>query len=187
MIKLFGSYTSPFVRHCRIALMETNIPFEFVIADYAMTAERSPTKKMPFLETQSDLLSDSTSILHWIRNEANAGFNQTVGETELYTLANTVLDTAINLYLLEKEGFTPGNIPYLSRQQNRIESSLKALENLTPSSSETFNDAHWRLACLLDWATYRNRFQINSYQNLTNFHQTALANPHFQQTAPPPL
>ena len=41
-MKLYGSYTSPFVRHVRIALLETQQAFEFIETDQAGSSAQSP-------------------------------------------------------------------------------------------------------------------------------------------------
>lgn len=47
-MKLFGSYTSPFVRHCRIVLALNEQKFELVPTDYAQSAQNSPAKRVPY-------------------------------------------------------------------------------------------------------------------------------------------
>ena len=49
-MKLYGSFTSPFARHCRIVLLETGQACDFVETDYAASAAASPAKKVPFLQ-----------------------------------------------------------------------------------------------------------------------------------------
>jgi len=44
MLELYGSYTSPFVRHCRIALLESGLAFTFVETDQVSSAKLSPTQ-----------------------------------------------------------------------------------------------------------------------------------------------
>ena len=39
-MKLYGNYTSPFVRHCRVALLQQKLDCDFVEIDYAMTAKK---------------------------------------------------------------------------------------------------------------------------------------------------
>lgn len=50
-MELFGSYTSPFVRHCRIALLETKTKFSFTETDFETSAKLSPAKRFPFFTT----------------------------------------------------------------------------------------------------------------------------------------
>jgi len=186
LIKLHGSLTSPFVRHCRIALIEQNMAFEFVPTDYAGSAAQTPTARVPFLHCNDGVFSDSSSILHWIRLQGHRLFLSSPKGTELYCLANTVLDTAINLFLLEKDGLTPENVPYLKRQADRVSSSLASLNEQPLKLKGTPNDAEWRVACALDWGRYRNRFDIKSLPNLQRFMKEIANFDAFTKTAPPP-
>ena len=74
-MKLYGNSPSPFVRHCRIALLESGLDFEFIHdIDYQMSKKLSPTQKIPFLEYgeagATKMLTDSTSILRYVREQA---------------------------------------------------------------------------------------------------------------------
>ena len=62
-MKIYGNSPSPFVRHCRIALIESGLDFEFLIdTDYQLSRQRSPTQRIPFLEYR--ILPIYFSILH---------------------------------------------------------------------------------------------------------------------------
>ncbi|MCK5881862.1 MAG: glutathione S-transferase, partial [Sinobacterium sp.] len=72
------------------------------------------------------------------------------------------------------------------RQQARILSSLKQLEE-SPQRYKKFdplNDWHIRLACFLDWASFRHRITIENYPNLQLLVEAALQNNAFAQTRP---
>ena len=73
-MKLYGSVTSPYVRHVRVALAQSGFDYTFVEADYAMSAERSPTAKVPFFEDGDLTLTDSTSILKHVREKSGMEF-----------------------------------------------------------------------------------------------------------------
>ena len=62
-MELFGSFTSPYVRHCRVVLAHTGLDCEFVETDYDQSAARSPTRRVPFLRDGDRMLTDSASIL----------------------------------------------------------------------------------------------------------------------------
>ena len=62
-MKLYGSYTSPYVRHCRIVIEQLGLACDFVEADYTLSAKKSPSMKVPFLQDGDLQLTDSTSIL----------------------------------------------------------------------------------------------------------------------------
>ena len=73
-MKLYGSLTSPYVRHARIAIAQSGFQCEFEEADYARSAELSPTARVPFFEDGDLMLTDSSSILKYVREKAGTGF-----------------------------------------------------------------------------------------------------------------
>ncbi|TRW49050.1 glutathione S-transferase [Aliidiomarina halalkaliphila] len=183
-MRLFGSYTSPFVRHCRIAFAQVQLPFEFVETDYAQSAEGSPTQRVPFLRIDDQQLSDSTSILKFVREAQGHTFLPDLSECELYCLANTLLDTTINLFLLERDGLTLDAAPYLKRQFARILATLGLLEQQN-WDNVPLDDGVLRLCCYLDWAIFRNRVDLSPYPKLLALLDHAKSDPDFAATAPP--
>ncbi|MDN7135694.1 glutathione S-transferase [Pseudidiomarina terrestris] len=168
-MKLFGSYTSPFVRHCRIVLAQHEQKFEFVPTDYAQSAQHSPAKRVPFFSHNGLQLHDSSSILRYLRTLAGEPFCADDEQFDLYCLVNTALDTAVNLFLLERDGVTAAQVPYLQRQQARVQSILDELNQREWPVADAGNDAHLRLACFLSWAQFRERLDIHQWPELQNF------------------
>lgn len=171
MIRLFGTYTSPYVRHCRIALAESGIDYEFVPTDYERSAQLAPAKRVPFLHDGDRVLNDSLSILKYVRESAGQAFLPELDDADLFALANTGLDTAINLFLLEKDGLGPDDSPYLARQAARVEAVLDALASRARALSEStpgFGDGALRLGCFLDWARFRRRFTLDAHPPLAS-------------------
>lgn len=185
-IKLFGSYTSPFVRHCRIVLAQTGTDYTFVETDYATSEKSSPTKRVPYLYDGEVKLHDSSAIIHYLRQQNGQSFLSTPMETEQFALANTVLDTCINLFLLENSGVAVSGNAFLQRQQGRIDSGLQALNNWIPNNPDltAMDDAHWRVACLLDWGLFRQRFSLDNRLNLQMFLTRLQTSEIFKETAP---
>ena len=188
-LTLHGSFTSPFVRHCRIVILQ-NFPdrLDFEEADYAASAADSPMQKVPYLRHGDVFLTDSTSILRYVREAAGQPFLPTLEDLELFCQANTLMDTTINLFLLEKDGATPDNTPYLARQANRLRTGLAALETrlgAAPIEVEGFTDAHLRLACYLSWALFRGRITLDAHPSLIALLAAADALPQFADTSPP--
>jgi glutathione S-transferase len=183
---LYGTVTSPYVRHCRIALRHESIPFEFTHADFETSARDSPTKRVPYLRDGDLFLTDSTAILWHIRAH---GGKQLFGhgrarEAERYFLADTALDTAINLFLLERDGVT--DTSYLQRQKQRLVATFEALDATIGQWAGSWDDGFLRIGCLLDWVGYRNRYDISAHAGLARFHRTCEGWPVFAETAPPP-
>src|SRR5687768_13162700 len=102
MMELFGSYTSPYVRHCRIVMMQLGQSFTFVEANNDVSAKGSPTKRVPYLRDDDRLLTDSSSILQYTRQKAGQPFLATIDDAERYHLANTALEATVNIFQLEK-------------------------------------------------------------------------------------
>lgn len=185
MMKLYGSLTSPFVRHCRVALEQSGLDFELLDADYAMSAERSPTGKVPFFEDGDMMLTDSSSILKYVREKSGQDFLKEIDDYELYSMTNTLLDAAINVQLLEKDGFKEDQIPYIGRQNARIDSGLKELNRRFAPSNGIKTDSALRGACFIDWALFRKRFAIDGLDNLQGLLDAANKEQAFVDSAPP--
>lgn len=188
-MKLFGSYTSPFVRHCRIVLLETGLDFEFIETDQAGSAAQSPTKRVPFLEDGDVFFTDSSSIIKYLREKTGQTFCAQIKEFDEFCMVNTALDTTVNIFFLERDGVKAGEVPYVQRQIARIDSILMELDNLQLPTSAPYNDAQLRLACFIGWAKFRNRagFSLtepSEYKNLEMFYAGAQAYTHFKNTEP---
>ncbi|RUO59999.1 glutathione S-transferase family protein [Pseudidiomarina marina] len=182
-MKLFGSYTSPYVRHCRIVLTQNNDKFEFIPTDYTQSAQQSPTQRVPFLHDGEVQLTDSASILRYLRERHQQPFCDDVADFDLFCLANTALDATVNLFLLERDNITTENSPYLQRQKDRVHSILTELDQRDWPQRETYSDGQLRLACFLSWAQFRERINVADYPRLQQFllgmnHQPWFANTH---------
>lgn len=184
-MKLYGSYTSPFVRHCRVALAQTGQNYTFAEADQATSGKLSPTKRVPFAEVDGLVLHDSAAILKYIREQAGQEFFSSVQDYDLFCLANTLLDTSINLFLLSKDGLTPAQSSYLTRQQERVDASLVALEKRDWGQvGADVSDGELRLACYLSWAIFRKLITITDWPNLQAMLARVDQHPSFANTHP---
>lgn len=184
-MKLFGSYTSPYVRHCRIALLETGLDCDFVEADAAAGGLATPTRRVPYLEDQAITLTDSSSILKHLREKAGQNFFPDLVDYDLFCLVNTALDATVNLFMLEKDDLTPEKSVYLKRQSQRVESVLEQLNRTPLPMRAPYTDAHLRLACYLAWGLFRRRIHLEPYRNLRIFLDGANSYEQFRVTAPP--
>ncbi|RFF29270.1 glutathione S-transferase family protein [Wenzhouxiangella sediminis] len=186
-MQLYGTYTSPYVRHCRIALAETGQDYELIETDYAQSARLAPAKRVPFLKAGDLVLNDSLSILKFIRESARRAFLPDVEDCDLFALTNTALDTAINLFLLEKDGLGPAQSGYLARQAARVHDILEALEGRAgalPAKTDRFTDGELRLGCFLDWALFRERITLTEHIELAAFLERMKEYPCFANTPP---
>ncbi len=198
-MKLYGSYTSPFVRHCRIALLEGQakgtLDCEFIETDIVSSGKLSPTKKVPFLtDTLSDEnnnseeveLTDSASILMYLREQSGQTFFKSANDFNLFCNVNTVLDASVNLFFLElKDKILPTEGSYLERHRERVLSALQYFNEQEYSATAPFTDGELRLACFLDWGLFRKRITLEGLDNLQALLEAARSYDVFSQTAPP--
>ena len=186
MIKLFGSLTSPFVRHCRIALIQSGLEWEMVELDIHTNEDPgTPTLRVPFLEDGDVRLTDSTSIVKYVREKSGQSFIPDALDMDRYCLANTLLDAAINLFLLERSGIDISANKYTRRQQKRIEMILSELDSVPLPQAGHLNDADYRVAVGVAWGQFRNRFSIDAHSNLQHLLAIAADDPSFSATKPP--
>lgn len=184
-MKLYGSYTSPFVRHCRIVLLETQTGCDFIETDQATSAVQSPTKRVPFLEDGDVFLTDSSAIIKYLREKSGQPWMSSAKELDEYCLATTALDTTVNLFFLKRDGVDTEAYEYTRRQAARIQSTLEELNKLSLPTTAPYNDAHLRLACYLGWALFRQRITLDGLENLQIFLNGANQYTPFVDTAPP--
>jgi glutathione S-transferase len=184
-MELFGSYTSPYVRHCRIVLMQLGQAFTFVETNYDQSAQGSPTKRVPYLRDGDRRLTDSSSILNHLRRKAGQTFLADIEDAERYHLANTALEATVNVFQMEKDGIGPSQSPYLQRQSARAQAILATLDKDKLEIGVPPSDGVIRVACFLGWALFRKRIDLGPYQNLSAFFERAQRIAHFAETAPP--
>lgn len=184
-MKLYGSFTSPFVRHVRIVLLETGLNCEFIETDQAASAVKSPTKRVPFLEDGETFLTDSSSIIKYLREKSDQTFCKTAQELDEFCLVNTALDATVNLFFIKRDGVDIQGIAYLQRQAARIESAVAELNQLQLPLMPPYNDAQLRLACYIGWCKLRQQVDFSGCAKLEIFYAAIQTYPAFQQTQPP--
>jgi glutathione S-transferase len=186
MMELFGSYTSPYVRHCRIAMMQLGQSFTLVETNNDQSAQGSPAKRVPYLHDGSVVLTDSSSILQHVRKKAGQTFLAEVAEAEIFHLATTALSSTVNIFQLEKDGIAPAQSAYLQREAARVSAILERLNetHLDPDATPT-SDSVLRIACFFGWALFRKRIDLAPFKNLVTFVDRAHKIAHFKETAPP--
>ena len=184
-MKLYGSYTSPFVRHVRIALLETELSYEFIETDQAGSTAKSPTQRVPFLADGDIFLTDSASIIKYLRELAGQPYCKTAQELDDLCLVNTVMDATVNLFFIKRDGFDITSVPYLQRQAARIQSTLAELNKLSWPTAAPYTDAQIRMACFIGWAKLRQQVDFSTYTTLETFYTNINQYDKFQVTQPP--
>ena len=186
MIKLYGSYTSPYVRHCRIVLDYFKFDWQFVETDGQASASMSPSQKVPFMKVEETLLTDSMSIVRYLREQKQQSFLESVDQLDNWLLLNTAFDASINVFLLARSGLDVSENIYLQRQKDRIQTCLRVIEtwSLPSLDSVYLDDTFIRLACYLEWAAYRQQIDLSGFPRLSSWLEPICASQLFVNSHP---
>lgn len=166
-------------------MARTGTDYELIEADYAMSAEMSPTKKVPYLIDGDLMLTDSSSILKYVREKSGQPFLADIDDFELFVMTNTLMDAAMNVFLLEKGGVSIDEVEYLAKQNKRVEDGLKVLDQRFDPNQGIGTDSALRCACFIDWALFRKRISLDGLDRLQALLDKANLDSEFATTAPP--
>jgi glutathione S-transferase len=211
-MKLFGHDTSPYVRRVRALLLELGVPFERDKGDWLKPSPEflrvSPIGRLPVLVVQqdgSDLpLFDSTTIADYLLSHAPSGNRAAEGETQLQRVLfhplhhyqdenvlktiDAALDSAIAVFIFERDGLARAKAPYLLRQEARVKTCLTWLderyEKRTTLHENAFGFVDLALFCCLDWLAFRTFYDFNAHANLASFFEQNRSRASFVATDP---
>lgn len=168
-MKLIGSLTSPFVRKVRVALIEKNLPYEFVI-DVPWNADThvpdyNPLGKVPTLiGDDGSVWFDSNMLLEYL--EANYPETQLIPRDrqqaltvwQSITLADGIADAAVAIFLEKKRSPQKQDDDWIVRQNGKIMRGLMALEREAHNKiwlHDIFGAADIAAGCMLLWLDFR--------------------------------
>ena len=184
MIELYGSTTSPYVRHCRIVLAQENIEYKLIEVDFNTYENMPATGRVPFLKDGDIVLSDSSSITLYLRQKSGKTLFHDPVTYDHFCLVNTMMDAAVNIIRCSLSGTNIEENAHLKRHGDRIKHGLDELENLDLPQSINDNDFALRLACFLDWALFREQISLDNHLKLKSFLNTANTLELFSSTSP---
>lgn len=197
MIRLYGSYTSPYVRRVRIVAEELGLPYEQVdtvpAEGQAELRERSPIWKVPVAEIDGQLVLDSHVITELLLDRYGQGKLAPLAIDDLearnaISIIDGALDALINAFYLEKEGVTFEQAPYLKKQRERAASALAWLDQHTHglfvTSKKQLGLPEIALGTALGWIRFRNVCDVEQYQQLMRCFEALEQRKSFIHTAP---
>jgi glutathione S-transferase len=171
---LIGSARSPYVRICRMLLIQNNIDFNFRLLNFvddpkdaATLASVTPINRVPLLLDGDQKIFDSRVIVNYLMQKH--GWKRLSLDEENYVSASySCLEAGVALFLLRRDGLdteSPGF--YFSRQRARIPANLKYLapwvSELDPSRPGDWNYPAMSLFSFLFWAEARDLLKISDY------------------------
>ena len=94
-------------------------------------------------------------------------------DENVLTIGDAALDSAIQIFLFERDKVTKDTAPYLKRQHERVGTCLAWLDtryaDRTTLHEDTFAYVDLALYSALDWFEFRKRLDLSSYRNLVAF------------------
>lgn len=171
---LYGSPTSPFVRRVRVTCLELDLPFQAVdvFQPEGQTQLRAiaPLWKVPVVQYPDGQVQwDSEAILASILAHAGPGpfraVQDPVRESNIHHAIVGALESAINVFYLHRDGVDTAAIPYMKKQDERVDSALawvasqlhgdSFLDQTTAVTAGGFGPLELTLFCTLDWMRFR--------------------------------
>jgi glutathione S-transferase len=170
LMKLIGSYTSPYVRKISVMLIEKGISFEFVNDPPTSAGSKvtnfNPLGKVPALVTEEgEVFYDSPIIVQYIEL---LGASPTLLPPEplealrvkqIEALADGVTDAAVALVLENRREAAQRSEEWIIRQRGKILRGLDQLEKYASQrhllNGESLNVADISVACMLGYLNFR--------------------------------
>ena len=174
-MKLIGSTTSPYVRRLRIWMSDIEHGFEqvdiFNSADRARLVASNPTLKVPMLEDGKRTIFDSGAIYRYLTKKLSKQ-ELSWEQTNLLTLIDSANDSLVQIFLLSRSDIdTSADKLYFRLQRERFDVIFAELNKAAEEGQfEEWNYATISLFCLLDWVSFRERYDYSSLSALVDFH-----------------
>lgn len=199
MIRLYGSYTSPYVRRVRIVAEELSLRCEQVDT---MTAEgqaelraKNPIWKVPAAEVDGQLILDSHTITELLLERYDRAGQKIaplpVDDLEgrnAISVIDGALDALINSFYLAKEGVSADKTPYMKKQNERAAASLAWLEQHVHepfvTSKKRFGLPEIALGTALGWMRFRDVYPIERHPQLMRCFEELEKRASFHATEP---
>lgn len=175
MLKIYGSVVSPFVRRIRILLHDYE--HEFILTDIYDDAIRqrlmkqNPSMKIPMLVDDEVVVFDSGVIYRYLQQKMK--WDQLSWEQEnLVTTINAANDSLVTILMSSRSGLDASDSSSLifKLQNERLDIAFTALDNAAEAGQfDGWGYPQICLYCLLDWAMFRELYDVNRYQHLAAF------------------
>ena len=201
-MKLFGTYTSPYVRKVRVVLAEKKLDYQFVLEDVGAAdtkiQEVNPLGKVPCLVMDDgDAIYDSSVIVEYLDTLSPVGKlipatgRERVEVRRWEALADGVMDAAILVRLEQtKRPAKQQSARWIKLQMSKVEAGLKAmaaeLGDKPFCNGNQYSLADIAVVCALGWLALRFP-QIDwreTYPNLAKLCDKLSERASFKDTQP---
>ena len=201
-MKLYGTFTSPYVRKVRVVLAEKKLDYQFVLEDVGAAdtkiQEVNPLGKVPCLVMDDgDTLFDSSVIVEYLDTLSPVGKlipatgRERAGVRCWEALADGVMDAAVLVRLEEtKRSAVQQSQQLIAHQMGKVDAGLKAMSDGLGDklfcNGATYSLADIAVVCALGWLSFRFP-QIDwreAYPNLAKLFDKVSVRPSFADTVP---
>lgn len=178
-LKLFGSFTSPYVRRVRIVALELGVEMDWVdtttAAGQASLRQFNPLWKVPAATVEGEPCFESSQINNQLLDRFGPGPlapRSTLDGPARNAMAvvDGALDALINAFYLSKDGVIANETSYLQKQYDRAASALNWLEQRVRgpwlTSTEQFGLPEIALLTALDWIRFRDAYPVARHPQL---------------------
>lgn len=198
MIRLYGSFTSPFVRRIRFIAQELGITYEQIDTMTERGQEelrkRTPIWKVPYVEMDDVKIWDSHAILEYMFDKYGTGGIRIPQGSEKWRESNLIhaidacVESSINVFYLQRDGLELEQAPYLQKQTHRVESILKwvraELRDNYFTDVQEIGLSELALYTSLDWMRFRKTYPVENDSIFSSFLQYHGNNENFRNTEP---
>ena len=167
---LYGTTTSPFVRRVRVVAAEVGRPFNLVNTAHddgqAALKVASPIWKVPVAELDGRLLFDSRCIIDYLTTVHGWGTMKAPADrwrdANLVNAVDGALESAVQVFYLQREGMNVGELPFARRQRDRIASIFEWLAGQlgTGGFGDGLGLPELSLYATLDWMEFRSVYPV---------------------------
>ncbi len=192
-MKLYGSYTSPFVRKLRLLLWE-NKTLEFIVINYLeendgkLLKEINPLNQIPLLVDGSQKVYDSRIIFNYLAAK-NKWPQLSIEDENRLSAIDTAMASGVSLFSIRKGGIDIVNTDhyYIIRQKERMPSIFHYLapwiKTLDPKKD--WNYLTMSLYSLVYWLELRDIYHCQQHPEIISFMERFKQCPGVLETNPP--
>lgn len=198
MLRIYGTFTSPYVRRVRVLAHELGVDQELVDtttdAGQAELRARNPLWKVPSAELDGQLIFDSRVISRRLA-EAQAPTGAIgplaaadVEAENLTTVIDGTLDALINCFYLGRDGVSPADASYLQKQQDRAAASMAWIEARVasrPGGAGDFGLVEIALCTTAEWMSFRQTYAVEGHPAIAALAARHRERPSMVATRPP--
>ena len=173
-MKLYGSYTSPFVRRVRVVAGEIGVDHELINTatdeGQATLRKLSPIWKVPVAEIAGRLIYDSRVIIDWLTTCHGWGPLRPPSdrwrEANLVNAIDATAESGILLFYLKRDGLDASKLPFGQRQIDRITAIFEwlARELGKDGFGSGLGLSELSLLATLEWMEFRDIYPVSRHE-----------------------